>query len=185
MLEDLYYYPMSMTLFEKEVVLEEWVDTCLGVLEHQGLVNEYHRLLRSREYPDVWVKDSKEREWLFDCKNIAEWIFSKPKRSGHPVGTKWMHSKSWVDSHIINKKWNENSYPIKDRSNTSIHATVRTRNPKPGIIIPHYNFDSEAREALVGLVGDNVIIFGEQLKTQGSGIPKLAIYFQLRRLFAS
>ena len=176
---------MSMTLFQKEVVLEEWVDACLGVLKHQGLVNEYHRLLRSREYPDVWVRDSKEREWLFDCKNIAEWIFSKPKRNGHTVGTKWMHNKSWVKLHILNKKWKEDSYPIKDRSNSSNHTTVRTRNPKPGIIIPHLNFDTDAREALTELVGDNVIVFVEQLRTQGSAIPRLAVYFQLRRLFAS
>ncbi|SRR6266705_4166868 len=176
----------SYTNYDKEAALEDWVGACLESLKSEGLVKKYHRLVRSHEHPEFYVQDHCDREWLVECKNLAEFRHKKPGKN--PVGSKWSHRMSWTRSHILNKKWWQNRYPIQDGNKHAEHSTISVQNTEslqPVLIITHLNFDPDPLQELKDLFGPNIILFKHQVVGGGPQVAKAMaeIYTRLKQLF--
>ena len=176
----------NYTNYEKGAALEDWVEACLESLKGDGLVREHHRLVRSHEHPEFYVQDCADREWLLECKNLAEFYHKRPGKN--PVGSKWSHRMSWTRSHILNKKWRQNSYPIQDGNRHAEHSSITVQNTeslRPVLVITHLNFDPDPLQALSDLFGPNVIVFKHQVVGGGPQVAKAMaeIYTRLKQLF--
>src|SRR6266571_1184345 len=139
----------SYTNYEKEAALEGWVEACLETLQREGLIKKYYRLVRSHAHPEFYVLDWCDREWLIECKNLVEFYHKKPGKN--PIGSKWSHRMSWTRIHILNKKWRENSYPIRDGNRHAEHSSITVQNTeslRPVLVITHLNFDPDPLQAL-------------------------------------
>ena len=169
-----------MSNSDKELALENLVESCLEQLRRGGIVKEYHRLVRSHSYPDFYVRDAKGREWLLECKNITQKKHSKPGK--HAIGYVWEYRPGWVKTQILNKKWNEASYPIRDGASQGIHSRVivsSTQNLRPMLVTSFINLIGESRRLLGGF---RFVVFAEPVK-RGSQVPH--IYDRLTQHFSS
>ena len=176
----------SYTNYEKEAALEDWVEVCLDSLKREGLVEKYYRLVRSHDHPEFYVQDCSGREWLLECKNLSEFYHKKPGKN--PIGSKWSHRMSWTRSHILNKKWRENSYPIRDGNKHATHTTISVQNTeslRPVLVITHLNFDPDPLQELNELFGPNIIVSKHQVIGGGPPVAKAMaeIYIRLKELF--
>src|SRR2546430_11437380 len=102
-----------------ERILEDAVAVILGVLKEEGHIIEDFQLMRSKNLPDFWVLDSRQREYLVECKNPELKRFPEPVRryngtSYQGVST-WFWNAGWVKDQIFSKEWNRarRYYPLR------------------------------------------------------------------------
>jgi hypothetical protein len=159
---------------QKGIDLEDAVTVWLQAMKTDGHVIQDYRLLSSASYPDFYVKDSKGREWLLECKNIFE---------RRPL------SKWWFAHNVFNKRWNERVYRIAESYLSKYDGVVRRITPcisirnvtYKALVISHDWWDDEARAEVNTFFGDNVVVFGEQLRLGSPAYEEL--FFKLRDLF--
>ena len=161
-------------------ILEQAVQSALGVLKDEGKVILEFTLLRARKYPDFWVLDAKGRQWLIECKNLA--IKHISEGSKKIEGAKyWLHNLAWVRFNTLFKEWNGHKFQLRAKSGVKSQASLNTATCQPLLVISHLLFDSEAYQALKQLFGDFIIILGHQFL--GDDKDKLSLYEQLREMF--
>ena len=171
--------------------LEDLVTVVLESLQSAGAV-KFYRLLNAASYPDFYVADSKGREWLMECKNLALKRLS-PGRS-------WILSSKWVRQNILNKDWRSKTYMTNSNVKSKIvpirgrHKPKRTyysddsisiREPPaiPVLVISHLYVDTNAYQLLKEFFGENIILTAEQIIAPSPWVGH--VFAQLRRLFTS
>lgn len=163
----------------------------LEALESGGAI-KFYRLLNSANYPDFYVLDSKEREWLLECKNLALKRF-KP-------GDPWIQNSYWVRNNILNKEWTLKRYMLNNNVKTRVKKypsrygtrskkeyysddsiTIRENRATPVLIISHLYFDTNAYQLLKEFFGENIVLTGDQIIAPSPWTHH--VFGQLKHLF--
>ena len=174
---------MSLNNIQKEIALESIVERILegnrnGPTNLNGTVAEVHHLLRRHDYPDFYVRDTKNREYLIECKNLGITTLRQ--------GGVWIERPHWVRKNIITKKWANKRYKTRNiigyrHNHRAVYSRINIRtSPIPVLIITHFNFNAPAVALLQSLFNGNIIVFHHQIGKGGFG--PLILFFSLREL---
>lgn len=168
---------MAGDTWAAQTLLEGAVELCLENLKDEGRVVRKYHLLRSNSYPDFWVLDSRDREWLIECKNTKGKRVPRNKYLG--FGDLWLHNLNWTKSQILSKAWNESQYvaPLPNKGREIIFS----HSPKPVLVTTNILFTPEAVEELRRFFGNYVIALGRQM--DGSNPMLVKLYERLRQVF--
>src|SRR6266566_7379171 len=178
---------------EKGLQLEDLVTVVLESLQSSGAIT-FYRLLNAASYPDFYVLDSKSREWLLECKNLA---LKKLNATASQPAKTWILSERWVRENILDKEWTLKKYMLNDNVKTRYVPTRGRHKPKreyysddsisirekpiPVLIISHLYVDTNAYQVLKEFFGDNIILTGDQIIAPSPWVGH--VFNQLRRLF--
>ena len=146
-----------------------------GGIKPGGTIIEYHHLLRRHDYPDFYVRTKTNKEYLFECKNLAQKIL--------PDGTVWQHNLNWVNQNIMEKHWDYKQYQTRciigyKHRGVAIRQciTVQKSPAIPALIMSHFNFDSQAKARLYSFFKRrNIVVFGGQIGTSGPWASNLLL----------
>ena len=165
----------------KESELMRMLTDIFDQLVGEGKLLQADCLLRNLDYPDFWVRDPHEREFLIEAKNWKPGKL-KPGTARNPMGS---NPDTWVEEYkntkklILDKAWQDPLYYLKGRK-----SIRQVNNPLPVLVISHMQFDLQSLKALSNLFGkrgDRIVNFEHQLPSvEGAALLRK----RLRDLFA-
>ncbi len=144
-----------MSRQEKGDDLERSVLMVLEAFKTDGHIVAEYALAKKSSYPDFWVKDSKGREWLLECKNREP--------HGLKQGGIWMENLRWVQKNILSKDWSNAQYQVRrshderGRRHGSGTTYVNPDHPRPALVTTLLTYDYDALSALRDFFGDNIV----------------------------
>jgi hypothetical protein len=150
-------------------------------METEGTVVEDYALAENNSNPDFWVLTKDGREWLLECKNIAQHTYNAGNKYSRVLrrntvydhnNVEWSHNLNWTHAQILEKNWKSPHYQARGTSGHPSKVPIISQNASPVLVISRVDiFDGDSIIAILEMFHKNIVVAGGQV-AWGKGVEK-------------